>query len=292
MGGLLRGWRTLNSRAGVGKRHVPHRPGRVAARPQLPHADRAVALGQPAAGRVGQQRVVRVDRLAASPSAPAAAGARTWRPQVLAAGHQRHALHRVVVRDGEVVAGRRVPAAQHDVPERQRVAAHRRAALVGEAAAARWRPARGRRPAARHAAAPAAMRLARSARRQAAAGARIERPSGPCGAAAARAMSARLQKHGYSRSRARRLSSDGLVVGQVGGLHPHRAVPAQAEPGQVLQERRRVVRPAACGVDVLDPQQAAVPRRAAPAARDQCCVDVPQMQQPGRAGGEAGGDGC
>ena len=44
------------------------------------------------------------------------------RLQVLAARDQRHPLHRVVVRDAKMIAGRRVLARQHDVAEQRRIA--------------------------------------------------------------------------------------------------------------------------------------------------------------------------
>ncbi len=47
----------------------------------------------------------------------------------------------------------------------------------------------------------------------------------------------------------------GAVLRQMLRLHAHLPVPVQAEPGQILQDRRGVFRAAAGRVDILQPQQ-------------------------------------
>src|SRR5262249_51457215 len=44
----------------------------------------------------------------------------------------------------------------------------------------------------------------------------------------------------------------GMIVGEMLGLAPHRRLPLEAEPGQVLVDRRLELRPAAAEIDVLD----------------------------------------
>src|SRR5216683_674953 len=56
------------------------------------------------------------------------------------------------------------------------------------------------------------------------------------------------------------------------GLPAHRLLPLQIEPGEVLIDRGLVFRPAARGVDVLDPQQQS-------AGRYPCPVGVEQRRQ-------------
>ena len=83
----------------------------------------------------------------------------------------------------------------------------------------------------------------------------------------------------------------GLVFGAVGGLDSHRAVPVQAEPGQVLLDRVGEFRAASGGVDILDPQEEAAARRVRPAPCEERRMGVAEMEVAGRAGGEAGDDG-
>ena len=81
------------------------------------------------------------------------------------------------------------------------------------------------------------------------------------------------------------------VVRQVRRLHAHRAVPIEAEPGRSSTIAGRVFRPAAAGIDVLQPQQEAPARLARPPPGEQRRMGVAEMQKPGRAGREARDDG-
>ena len=114
----------------------------------------------------------------------------------------------------------------------------------------------------------------RAARRRTGAGRCRDRrglPSGACGAAGGGrdlaldvgpGAEARIQQPAR-RQRVER----GAILRQVLRLHPHRPVPVQAQPGQVLLDRRGEFGTAAAGIDVLEPQQEAPARLPAPAAR-------------------------
>src|SRR3954452_18401906 len=82
----------------------------------------------------------------------------------------------------------------------------------------------------------------------------------------------------------------GAVILKMPGLAADRSVPVEAEPGEVLDDRRVVFGPAAGVVDILDPQQkqpAGLARRAPALERR---ADMPQMQITRRARREAGDD--
>ena len=81
-------------------------------------------------------------------------------------------------------------------------------------------------------------------------------------------------------------------------LAPHLAVPVEAEPGQVLDDRGGEFLAAAALVDILDAQEeapAAAARVARAAPGEKRGIGVAQMQKPGRARREArhqhGGNG-
>src|SRR5262245_29896971 len=80
------------------------------------------------------------------------------------------------------------------------------------------------------------------------------------------------------------------VVGEMLGLAPHLAVPAQAEPAQVLQHRLLVLAPAAADVDVLDAHQEAAGRLACTVPADPGRVGAAEIQLPGRTRGETRDD--
>jgi hypothetical protein len=84
----------------------------------------------------------------------------------------------------------------------------------------------------------------------------------------------------------------GAVVGEMFGLHPYVAVPIEAEPSEILQNRRSEFRAAAAAVDILDAQQKAPARRARRAPADQRRMGMAEMQIAGGAGREAGDDGA
>ena len=75
------------------------------------------------------------------------------------------------------------------------------------------------------------------------------------------------------------------------GLAPHLAVPVEAEPFQIVQDRRLELALAAADVDVLDAHQEAAAglARAMPAGPGR--VGRAEMQLAGRAGGKARDDG-
>ena len=119
-------------------------------------------------------------------------------------------------------------------------------------------------------------------------------PSGACGAAAdcsiSRWMSARVQKHGYSRPRAVSIVQHRAILRQMLRLHPHLAIPVEAEPCQVLQDRGGEFGAAACRVDVLQAQQEPPARLARAAPGEQRAERVAEMQIAGRAWREARDD--
>jgi len=74
-------------------------------------------------------------------------------------------------------------------------------------------------------------------------------------------------------------------------LPPHRPLPVEAEPGEVLLDRGGEFRPAARRVDVLDAQQKAAVGGAGGVERGQRRVRVPEVQVAVRARREAGDEG-
>src|SRR5580693_8423205 len=72
-------------------------------------------------------------------------------------------------------------------------------------------------------------------------------------------------------------------------LHPDVAVPIEPEPGEVVDNRRRELRAAAPGIDVLQPQQEFPARFPRPPPGEQRRMGVAQMQAAGRTGREPGG---
>ena len=77
------------------------------------------------------------------------------------------------------------------------------------------------------------------------------------------------------------------VIVHMLGLAPDSGLPAEAEPFEVLVDRRFVFRPAAARVDILDAQQetAALPGER---LREERRIGVSEVQQPRRARREAG----
>ena len=67
------------------------------------------------------------------------------------------------------------------------------------------------------------------------------------------------------------------------GLPPHRGFPGDAEPGKILVDRRLEFRPAAGGVDVLDPQQQAAVGLTRGIEIQQCRIGMAEMQVTVRA---------
>jgi len=71
-------------------------------------------------------------------------------------------------------------------------------------------------------------------------------------------------------------------------LEHHITVPRDAQPGQILDDPRHMLGPAARPVDILDPQAKRAPRRARHVQGQQCGPAMADMQPPGRTGGKAG----
>ena len=65
--------------------------------------------------------------------------------------------------------------------------------------------------------------------------------------------------------------------------------PIEAEPAQVVEGRRRILRPAAVAVEILDPHHEAGPGRAFGGAGER--QRVPDVEEAGRRGGEAAAEG-
>ena len=170
--------------------------GRIdARRAQDGEGRRAVALGEALAVGVGEQAMMMVERRRQAEQRLEQAVDVGRGEQVAAAHHVGDALRGVVDGDGEMIAGRRVLAGEHDVAEQlglgrdlARRSSHQVSGPASAAALAMSsRQACGRAPA--------------SARRQAPAGAGIDRPvRARCGAdalaAISAAISARVQKQG------------------------------------------------------------------------------------------------
>ena len=73
------------------------------------------------------------------------------------------------------------------------------------------------------------------------------------------------------------------------GLPAYRFVAGDAEPGQILLDRRRDSRPAALLVDILKADQEAPGVGGRQAGGEPGRIGVPEMQAAGRAGRETGG---
>ncbi len=81
------------------------------------------------------------------------------------------------------------------------------------------------------------------------------------------------------------------VFVELARLDAHRAVPVHAKPRQIRLDRRGMIRTAAAGIDILDPQQEAPVRFARPAPSEQGGMGMAEMQAAGRARCEARDDG-
>jgi hypothetical protein len=79
----------------------------------------------------------------------------------------------------------------------------------------------------------------------------------------------------------------GAVVVEMLRLPADGAVPREAEPGEVLENRGVELRPAPRAVDVLDAQEEPAVPRARLTLREQRRVGMPEMQVPARRRGEA-----
>src|SRR5690606_2740761 len=75
----------------------------------------------------------------------------------------------------------------------------------------------------------------------------------------------------------------GGVVAEMLRLDPHRLLPAQAQPGEVLEDRGGVFRAAARDVDILDAQQETTAGFSGARMGDPCRIGMAEMQIAGRA---------
>src|SRR5690606_35465769 len=168
------------------------------------------------------------------------------------------------VGDAEMIAGRRFLACQHHVAETVAQQAWRHAldalAFVppDERPATDLRAGRGDVESERIGLAGGDARLALS-RAQAPAGAGIDLPleavRGMAGGGDLRLdLSARAEA-GIEQAALLQCFERGGVVAEMLRLDPHRLLPAQAQPGEVLEDRGGVFRAAARDVDILDAQQ-------------------------------------
>ena len=73
-------------------------------------------------------------------------------------------------------------------------------------------------------------------------------------------------------------------------LPPHRPLPVEAEPAEVVLDRRDELLAAASGVDVLDAQDEAAAGGARGVMRQQCRVGMAEMEWAVGTGSEAGAD--
>ncbi len=217
------------------------------------------------------------------------------RLEVLRPRDEGHALVGIVMRDAEMVARRHVLARQHHVAEALRG--------TGDAPLARLlerqrRPQRGER-----AAHVEPQRVAFTGLQpalallgwQRAAGARIDRAAirrvrrGARGRYFPLNVGARAEA-GVEQAASGQGIERGGVVGHVFGLHPYLTVPGEPEPGQVLADRAGELGAAAAGVDILQAQEEAPARQTRGAPGVERGMGVAEMEQPGRARGEAGDD--
>ncbi len=199
--------------------------------------------------------------------------------QVVAADDLADALRRVVDDDGEVVGGRPVPPPEHEVVDDARDGPVE-AVLEADAGAASVEAQR-RRPAGRR-----ALRPLRGG--QAAAGAGV----GAAGAVAVRGRGggpdlgpgapARIDApRGLERGERRPIGLGPL------GLAQDRAVPVDPERRDVGHLPALVLATGPLGIEILDPQAERRAGRAGEQPREQCGPEIPEMQRPGRGGGEA-----
>ena len=212
-------------------------------------------------------------------------------PEIVPPDHMADPLRGIVVDHGEVIG--RIAGVLADEDRIAGVADQVRA--IDDMLAGMERPglAEGqRRGAVERAGEVEAQRVARPSVRHgaAAAGARIDQPlasracpglgDGAAGAAAGIEQPARRQP-----------VRGGEIGRAVLGLPPHRPVPTDPEPAQVLEEARLVLRAAAGAVGVLDSDEERAARLAGHALGGQGAKRMAEMQRAGGRGGETRADG-
>src|SRR5258706_4186404 len=262
-------------------------------RPQCRQRCRAVALGQPLAGRAGDEAGMRPPRLAQAQQAieqdlPGGGG-----KQVVASQHLGDAHRRVVDEHRELIGEDAVGAAQHEVADRRlRIELLRALQLVVEGdRAGRDAQAQGGR-----ASAPALRPLRRA---QVRAGAGIGRSVvlGTVRRARRSDLRARAEtlvdlvaqtcQRGLVEGGALRLAIGAAPAQIVAGPRVGTLVPSQAQPGQLFQLARRQARSDAGPVEVLDAQGESATLRPGPQPGEDGGPRVAEVQLAGRARGES-----
>src|SRR5262249_71764 len=81
------------------------------------------------------------------------------------------------------------------------------------------------------------------------------------------------------------------IVGEVLGLPAHRLLPLEAEPGEILLDRRLERWPAAGAVEILDAQQESAPGRLSNPVGEEGRMGMAEVKAARRARREAGGEG-
>src|SRR5262249_11819993 len=103
------------------------------------------------------------------------------------------------------------------------------------------------------------------------------RPAGATGGDEARDLGAAFEG-GIDKARANKLIQSAPVFVEMLRLPPYRLLPFDAEPAHILVDRVLVLRPAAGGIDVLDPQQQAPVHGARPIPIQKRRQGVAKMQ--------------
>jgi hypothetical protein len=211
------------------------------------------------------------------------------RRQIRAAGHQSHPLDRIIDRNRQVVARWHIFAGEYNVAERSRICQlpARPLPFLLDPVERTGQSERASEVKPQRIIAPGALLLSALPRAEAAArprigqfGWRMRRTAGSrdlfldlTACAEARVEDAhRLQP-------IKRIS----VVVEMLGLLTHRAVPAQPEPGKIIEDRRSIFVAAASLIDVLKPEQKPPPGAARCTPSFERRTDVTEMQVTRRA---------
>src|SRR5262245_32755223 len=211
------------------------------------------------------------------------------RQHVLAACHHGHTLQMVVDRDRQMVAGRRVLAGHHEVPQQERLALDSPMAFVDEVVGPRL-------PGGALAIEPQAElvtggdAIAPLFSRQHPAGAGIERSVGAVwrvgGSSDFPPNVGTAAKARIDQAALVELVQPATVIGEMLGLAPYLAVPVEAQPAQVLEHRLLEFAPATADVDVLDAHQEAATRLPGAMPAGPGRIGASQVQLARRTGGE------
>jgi len=212
-------------------------------------------------------------------------------PQIFAADDQSHPLEMVVQGGAEVIARRRIAAAQHHVPEMFRFGPG-----FTQIGSVRFGLAEGERTGlpdrlcdieAQREGGAGRLALGRKNRIEAAAGSGIDhglafmRRRGRGGDILAAAETGIKQAGGFEA-----FERCG-VVGKMLRLSPHRLFPIDSQPMQILDERRFEFRLAARAVDILDAEQEAAAALTRGAMGEECGMSMAEMEKACRTGRES-----